>query len=560
MCYSVTKLVSLRRLTKVQYNLEITNVTRDNLDGSGGSRLFSLINGQYPGPTIRANWGDTVVVNVKNSLQHNGTGLHFHGIRQLNTNQNDGVPGVTECPIAPGKSRTYTFKCTQFGTSWYHSHWSAQYGDGVLGAIQIDGPSTENYDVDLGTLPLSDYYYTPAFEVNEQAQHDAQGAPTPDNIVVNGTHVNQKNNNGKYARISIKKGKSYLLRLINTAVDSTFHVSFDNHPMTVVAADFTPIVPYTTNQLSLVIGKQLITAFPTKKANIGAGQRYNIIIHANQTVDNYWFRVNVGTDGICGGNAMLNSGKVLGAVLQYDGASSTADPTSTSSVVLRTSCDDEDLSNTVPFVPRQVPSNIVTTNDHKINFTSQEFPEQDNLLRWDMDGSSQNVNWNQPTLRTALSGSTNFGNNSNVYFLNNSDWYLWWIQSYATIQIPHPMHLHGHDFWVVGRAANAVWDGTSNGLNFNNPIRRDTINLQTGGYILLAFPADNPGMWLMHCHIAWHASQGFSVQFAERQSEIGSSIGATPELQPGCDAWDAYWPEGAGPNDAHPYAKDDSGI
>jgi FtsP/CotA-like multicopper oxidase with cupredoxin domain len=44
---------------------------------------------------------------------------------------------VQECPIAPGKTRQYVFKCTQFGTTWYHSHWSAQYAEGTLGTLII---------------------------------------------------------------------------------------------------------------------------------------------------------------------------------------------------------------------------------------------------------------------------------------------------------------------------------------------------------------------------------------------------------------------------------------
>lgn len=59
----------------VAYTLEITNTTC-NPDGSG-SRICSLVNGQFPGPTIRANWGDTVAITVKNSLQDNGTSIHF---------------------------------------------------------------------------------------------------------------------------------------------------------------------------------------------------------------------------------------------------------------------------------------------------------------------------------------------------------------------------------------------------------------------------------------------------------------------------------------------------
>lgn len=90
--------------------------------------------------------------------------MHWHGIRQMNSGNMDGTNGITECPIAPGESKTYTFLCTQFGTSWYHSHFSAQYGDGIVGSIVIYGPATANYDVDLGALPITDWYYNTAYQ------------------------------------------------------------------------------------------------------------------------------------------------------------------------------------------------------------------------------------------------------------------------------------------------------------------------------------------------------------------------------------------------------------
>lgn len=61
----------------VTYDLEITNSTC-NPDGNG-ERLCLLINNQYPGPLIRASWGDNLVINVKNSMQDNGTSIHWHG-------------------------------------------------------------------------------------------------------------------------------------------------------------------------------------------------------------------------------------------------------------------------------------------------------------------------------------------------------------------------------------------------------------------------------------------------------------------------------------------------
>ena len=98
------------------YNFEITNTTC-NPDGSG-ARTCLLVNNQYPGPTIVADWGDMIQVNLKNSMQSNGTGLHFHGIRQLGTTSMDGANGLTECPLAPGDSKTYTFQATQYGSTW----------------------------------------------------------------------------------------------------------------------------------------------------------------------------------------------------------------------------------------------------------------------------------------------------------------------------------------------------------------------------------------------------------------------------------------------------------
>jgi FtsP/CotA-like multicopper oxidase with cupredoxin domain len=77
-------------------------------------------------------------------MENNGTGIYFHDIRQNYTNQNDGVPSVTQCPIAPGSSYTYTWKTEQYGSSWHHTHFYVQAWDGVFGGIQINGPATAN--------------------------------------------------------------------------------------------------------------------------------------------------------------------------------------------------------------------------------------------------------------------------------------------------------------------------------------------------------------------------------------------------------------------------------
>jgi FtsP/CotA-like multicopper oxidase with cupredoxin domain len=99
----------------------------------------------------------------------------------------DGVPGVQQCPIAPGKTFTYTFQADLYGTSWYHSHYSAQYAGGLFGPMIIYGPPTVPYDIgefvsnesmpcdisnsltDIGPVLLTDYYHENYFTLVEQA-------------------------------------------------------------------------------------------------------------------------------------------------------------------------------------------------------------------------------------------------------------------------------------------------------------------------------------------------------------------------------------------------------
>lgn len=93
------------------------------------------------GPLLEANWGDTFEITINNQITgpEEGTSFHWHGLFQHGTPWFDGIPAVDLCPIAPGKSFTYTFKADQYGTSWWHSHMDAQYVDGLFGPMVVYG-------------------------------------------------------------------------------------------------------------------------------------------------------------------------------------------------------------------------------------------------------------------------------------------------------------------------------------------------------------------------------------------------------------------------------------
>ena len=232
-----------------EYWLELTDVT---VAPDGFSRSAQAINGSIPGPTLFADWGDTVVVHVSNALStsSNGTSIHFHGIRQNFTNQNDGVVSITQCPTAPGSSITYTWKAVQYGTTWYHSHFALQAWEGVFGGIVINGPATANYEEDLGVLFLNDWSHRTADELYESAE--ASGPPTLTTGLINGTNV--YDGGGYRFNASFTEGTTYRLRLVNAAIDSHFKFSIDNHTMQVISADLVPITPFNTSILSIGMG------------------------------------------------------------------------------------------------------------------------------------------------------------------------------------------------------------------------------------------------------------------------------------------------------------------
>jgi hypothetical protein len=116
--------------------------------------------------------------------------------------------------------------------------------------------------------------------------------------------------------------------------------------------------------------------------------------------------------------------------------------------------------------------------------------------------------------------------------------------------VPYPIHLHSHDFFILAQGTGTYSSSVT--LSLTNPPRRDVAMLPASGYLVIAFQTDNPGAWLMYCHIGWHTSKGFALQLVERYSEI-AAITDYDTLNSTCKAWTTY----ATANDI---VEDDSGV
>lgn len=116
--------------------------------------------GGIPGPLIRANVGDRLIVHFKNSLPE-PTSVHWHGLRI--PNDMDGVPDMPEPAVPSGGTFDYDFVLPDAGTYWYHPHYDsgAQVGNGLYGAIIVDDPAEPKGLGDETVIVMSDMALLP---------------------------------------------------------------------------------------------------------------------------------------------------------------------------------------------------------------------------------------------------------------------------------------------------------------------------------------------------------------------------------------------------------------
>ena len=268
-----------------------------------------------PGPVLHVYQNQTVRVRIFNDFTTESLSVHFHGIRQVNTPESDGIGRLTQLSILPGSSFLHEFIAVDAGTFWYHSHVHSQTAMGLMGAFIVHPKEISNKGVqDEFVLLLNDWqhFYTSEqhhllIESGQFYPNDLESLAKSNTIdyfeAVDGSRAAEAfvnsiliNGRGRYIdprdetkgssttpfeflKIdSVQINATYRLRLINGGSVFALKFSIDNHSLEVVASDGVPFA-------QPMIVDQLI---------IGLGERYDVLISGLAMIDmttNYWIRV-----------------------------------------------------------------------------------------------------------------------------------------------------------------------------------------------------------------------------------------------------------------------------
>ncbi|KAJ3549143.1 hypothetical protein NM208_g655 [Fusarium decemcellulare] len=539
----------------------VFNITREFAAPDGVSKSMILINGRSPGPLIEANAGDTLRIMVNNMLVNESTTIHWHGIDQRNTSWMDGVHGVSQCGIPPGETFTYEFTLVdQRGSFWYHAHLSVQYTDGLYGPLIIHDPDEKIPPVDDDKIiMIGDLWHGQS----EQAGPNMQGMDPPvDNLIINGQHifncsfVNQKFHShsesshhphphhphqrstdctgGSLYSTRVKASDHIRLRLISHSTSVPYWFSIDGHVLQIVEIDGVEVEPILTTRVFM-----------------NPGQRYSVIIVADQPVGNYAMRAVAARSCFhyMGHKKewMPTTKFEATAILSYDDTDTEAkligNPWNLKSTN-NTGVGNEpwiDECSDLPFdLPRPMRERrayeVGSRNRHYFDFRvikSEEGartlinetyfrPVLDNATLWvasqpsaSSDSRIKNVDWDfgpdQHVLHSDEDGGAQIVINSKNMMI-------------------HPWHLHGiktlkssHKMTVVGWGEGSFGANPTT-WNLQSPMRRDTVTVPGLTHVVIRIEANNPGIWAFHCHILWHAEGGMFTLVAQRMKELGNLL------------------------------------
>ncbi|KAG8383974.1 hypothetical protein BUALT_Bualt04G0069600 [Buddleja alternifolia] len=505
-----------------------------DIQGKNVSRLchekpIVTVNGMFPGPTIYAREGDRVLVNVTNHAQYNMS-IHWHGLKQYRNGWADGPAYITQCPIKTGNSYVYDFNVTgQRGTLWWHAHilWLRATVYGAIVILPKQGtpfpfPKPDREEVIL----FGEWWNADVEEIEKQGNNFGLPPNMSDAHTINGKPGPLFACSEKYTfAMEVEQGKTYLLRLINSALNDELFFAIASHNMTVVEIDAVYTKPFSTQSLL-----------------IAPGQTTNVLVRANQVPGRYVMATRTFIDV-----PIPIDNKTATAILQYKGIPNTVIPTfphlpapNDSSFALTYENKLRSL-NSLQF-PANVPLKVDRNLFYTIGLGKNSCPTCVNGTR--LTASLNNISFVMPQVGllqahyfntkgvfttdfpdkpptpfnyTGAPLTANLGTSRGTRLTRipfNSTVELVLQDTNLLIVESHPFHLHGYNFFVLGTGIgnfNPAKDPAK--YNLVDPPERNTVGVPTGGWTAIRFRADNPGVWFFHCHLELHTGWGLKTAF-----------------------------------------------
>ncbi|KAL5546163.1 hypothetical protein UlMin_005850 [Ulmus minor] len=565
---------------KYQFDIQVKNVSR-----LCHAKPIVTVNGMFPGPTIYVREGDRVLINVTNHAQYN-ISIHWyiylciiisiythttflrktlhlfillilyilcrHGLKQFRNGWADGPAYITQCPIKTGNSYTYDFNVTdQRGTLWWHAHilWlrATVYGAFVIMPKQgTPFPFPQPYQET--NIVLGEWWNSDVETLVKQANKLGLPPPTSDAHTINGKPGPLFPCSEKHTfAMEVEKGKTYLLRIINAALNDELFFAIAGHNMTVVEIDAVYTKPHTTQAIL-----------------IAPGQTTNVLIKANQAPNRYFMAARAFMDA-----PIPVDNKTVTAILQYKGIPNTVLPIlpqlpASNDTNLAINYNNHLKSLNTPNFPAKVPLKIDRHLLYTIGLGQNSCPTCQNGTQ--LTASLNNITFVMPKIGLLqahyfnISGvfeatfpdrppvpfnytgapltvnlGTSLGTRVSKLAYNSTVELVLQDTNLLTVE-SHPFHLHGYNFFVVGSGIGN-FDPSKDPAKFNlvDPPERNTVQVPTGGWTAIRFRADNPGVWFMHCHLELHTMWGLKMAFVvENGKSPNESVLPPPKDLPRC--------------------------
>ena len=412
--------------------------------------------GDSPFPVLRARAGEDMTAELVNSLQEH-TSIHWHGVRVPNAM--DGVPYVTQMPVLPREQFTYSFAPPDPGTFFFHPHCNtvAQLGRGLAGVLIVEGDEAEPFDDDV-VLVLKDW----------RVAKDGNFLPflTVEGAARSGSFGTLRTVNGKVApRIVVPAGANIRIRLVNADSTRVGDLGIDGATASVIAIDGNAVAPFALESWRLGPAMRLDLALRTPDE----GGRIALM--------DYFAAQPVTLATLVAQGQQKRRDFFTPAALKF--------PTLPEPDLARTRNHQLRLSATaVPSTYTEL-APIVLPDGRRIDLMDSFCATPRTL--WAVDGRTWPQAGHQRMPPPLLSFAR--GESVRIEFLN-------------TTPHVHPMHLHGHTFKVLSSSRLA------------RPVHwADTVLVMPNERVQIAFVADNPGNWMLHCHIIEHQDTGMMAWF-----------------------------------------------